>query len=168
MSAVFRALEGPPSRPSKVGPVANGGTSQQIVLRRATRRPVSKKTGAERGTLLAWTQTGPRIGRNASWLPTQLPIAPDRDFGHPAIILNHSRSANMFALARQLSDVLPVVAPNQDRENLVWVFGYGESRLMKVGSPRLLVAVFSLAILPQTVWRRGGTRNDRFRRIERH
>jgi hypothetical protein len=29
----------------------------------------------------------------------------------------------MFALARQLSDVLPIVAPNLDRENLVWVRG---------------------------------------------
>lgn len=166
MSAVFRALEGPPSRPSKVGPVANGGTSQQIVLRRATRRPVSKKWGRSAEPYWSGLRLGHALGEMLAIASYRLNclLRLTAISGTPRY-LNHFRSAKHVRRCAALSDVLPVVGPKQGSRKPVWGRGI---QVGEGGSPRLLVAVFSLAILPQTVWRRGGTSNDRFRRIERH
>jgi hypothetical protein len=74
----------------------------------------------------------------------QLPTAPHDDLRHAFIILNHSRSADVCADARQFPDILPVIPPHQNGENLLRIGGtqVDERRLSSTGRCRLLTGHF--------------------------
>jgi hypothetical protein len=53
-------------------------------------------------------------------LPAELAAVPDSNLRHPAVVVDHTRSAYMCPRVREFSYVLSILVPHQERESLLW------------------------------------------------